>query len=109
MQAPPPDADETGRLEALQRYLVLETPPERALDELTRVAAYVCQTPIALLTLLDAQRQRITSSVGPGLSETPRELAFCSHAIHAADLFIIPDALEAVSYTHLTLPTNREV
>ena len=50
MQAPPPVADETGRLEALHRYEVLETPPEGVLDDLTRIAAYVCRTPIALLT-----------------------------------------------------------
>jgi two-component system, cell cycle sensor histidine kinase and response regulator CckA len=94
MQAPPPVTDETGRLEALARYQVLETPPERALDELTRVAAHVCQTPIALLTFLDAQRQWITARVGPAIPESPRRLAFCAHAIHAADLFIIADTLD---------------
>ena len=85
MQAPPPVADETGRLEALQRYQVLETPPEEVLDDLTRIAAYVCQTPIALLTLVDAQRQWFKSRIGLSLSETPRRLSFGAHAIHAAD------------------------
>ena len=72
MQAPPPVADEQARLEALHRYKVLETPPEAGLDDLTRLAAYVCQTPIALLTFVDAGRQWFKSRVGLSLSETPR-------------------------------------
>ncbi len=91
MQAPPPVADEPGRLEALQRYKVLETPPEGALDDLVRIAAYVCQAPIALLTLVDAERQWFKSRIGFSPSETPRQLSFCAHAIHASDLFIVED------------------
>jgi two-component system cell cycle sensor histidine kinase/response regulator CckA len=94
MQAPPPVADEKGRLEALQRYKVLETPPEGVLDDLTRMAAYVCQTPTALLTLIDAERQWFKSRVGFPLGETPRDLSFCAHAIHDTDLFVIPDTRE---------------
>ena len=82
MQAPPPVADETGRLEALQRYRVLETPPEGVLDDLTRTAAYVCQAPMALLTLVDGHRQWFKSRIGIALQETSRELSFCAHAIH---------------------------
>ena len=91
MQAPPPVADETGRLEALRRYEVLETPPEGVLDDLTRIAAYVCQTPIALVTLVDAQRQWFKSRIGLSLSETPRQLSFCAHAIHATDIYVVED------------------
>ena len=91
MQAPPPVADETGRLEALRRYEVLETPPEGVLDDLTRIAAYVCQTPIALVTLVDAQRQWFKSRIGLALSETPRQLSFCAHAIHATDVYVVED------------------
>ena len=91
MQAPPPVADETGRLEALRRYEVLETPPEGVLDDLTRIAAYVCQTPIALVTLVDAQRQWFKSRIGLALSETPRQLSFCAHAIHATDVYVVDD------------------
>ena len=93
MQAPPPVADETGRLEALHRYEVLETPPEGVLDDLTRIAAYVCQTPIALVTLVDAQRQWFKSRIGLSLSETPRQLSFCAHAIHATDVYVVEDLL----------------
>ena len=91
MQAPPPVADEPGRLEALQRYKVLETSPEGALDDLVRIAAYVCQAPIALLTLVDAERQWFKSRIGFSPSETPRQLSFCAHAIHAEDVFVVED------------------
>ena len=91
MHAPPPVADEPGRLEALQRYKVLETPPEGALDDLVRIAAYVCQAPIALLTLVDAERQWFKSRIGFSPSETPRQLSFCAHTIHASDLFVVED------------------
>src|SRR6478752_447787 len=93
MQAPPPIADEKGRLAALQRYKVLETPPEPVLDDLTRIAAYVCQAPIALLTLVDGQRQWFKSRLGMLLDETPRRLSFCAHAIHATDLYVVDDML----------------
>ena len=92
MQAPPPIADETGRLAALQRYKILETPPEGVLDDLTRVAAYVCQAPIALLTFIDSDRQWFKSRIGLALAETPRELAFCGHTLHATDSFVVEDA-----------------
>ncbi len=92
MQAPPPTADETGRLAALQRYRILQTPPEGGLDDLTRLAAHVCQTPIALLTLIDRDRQWFKSRIGLALSETPRDVAFCAHTLHAADVLVIEDA-----------------
>src|SRR6187549_3234161 len=91
MQAPPPVADETGRLAALQRYKVLDTPPEGVLDDLTRTAAYVCRAPIALLTLIDGHRQWFKSRIGLSAAETPRRLSFCGHALHAADLFVVED------------------
>jgi two-component system, cell cycle sensor histidine kinase and response regulator CckA len=93
MQAPPPVADETGRLAALQRYKLLETPPDRGLDDLTRLTSYVCRTPIALLTLVDADRQWFKSRIGLSLIETPRRLSFGAHAIHAADLYVVEDTL----------------
>jgi PAS domain S-box-containing protein len=99
MQAPPPTADEPGRLAALQRYQVLQTPPEGVLDELTRLAAYVCQTPIALLTLVDRDRQWFKSRVGVTLTETPRDVAFCGHTLHAADALVIEDAWRDERFT----------
>lgn len=90
--APLPD-DESARLAALQRYQVLDTPPESDFDDLTRLAAMICGTPIALISLVDANRQWCKSRVGMAASETPRDVAFCAHGIlHPDELFIIPDA-----------------
>jgi two-component system, cell cycle sensor histidine kinase and response regulator CckA len=93
MQAPPAIATEAGRLDALRRYRVLETPPEDSLDDLTRLAAHVCQAPIALLTLVDADRQWFKSRIGLAVSETPRALSFCAHALLVPDVLVVPDTL----------------
>lgn len=85
--------NETARLQELYRYQVLNTPPEPDLDELTRFAADICQTPIALISLVDADRQWFKSKVGITLSETPRALSFCTHAIQQPDLLVVTDTL----------------
>jgi anti-sigma regulatory factor (Ser/Thr protein kinase) len=87
------DRDETARLEALRRHHILDTEPERAFDDLTVLASHICGTPIALLTLVDADRQWFKSRVGITVSETSRAISFCSHAIEQRDLFVIPDTL----------------
>jgi anti-sigma regulatory factor (Ser/Thr protein kinase) len=87
-------ADETARLEALARYRILDTEPEQAFDDLTLLASHICGTPIALVTLIDADRQWFKSKVGLSITETSRSLAFCDHAIRHGNLFTIPDALE---------------
>ncbi len=93
MQAPPPIADEPGRLAALQRYKVLETPPDGVLDDLTRLAGYVCRTPIALLTFVDREREWFTSRVGLAIGETAsRAVRSARHALQSADPFVIEDA-----------------
>jgi PAS domain S-box-containing protein len=91
MQAPPPVADERGRLDALQRYRILGTPPERELDDLASLAGKVCQTPIVLLTLVDERRQWFKSKLGLSPAESPRDISICGHALHAADLFVVAD------------------
>lgn len=84
--------NETARMKALCQYEILDTAPEKAFDDLTHLAAYICGTPIALVSLVDTNRQWFKSKVGLEASETPRDIAFCGHAILQTDLFIIPDA-----------------
>ena len=87
--------NEAARLDTLQRYAILDTPPEQAFDDLAAVAAALCDVPVALVSLVDAGRQWFKANVGlPDLRETPRELSFCAHAILAPDrVFEVNDAL----------------
>lgn len=85
--------DEARRLAALRELGVLDTSPEAAFDTITRTAAQLCGVPIALISLIDAQRQWFKSNVGlAGVAETPRDAAFCDHAIRDAALLEVPDA-----------------
>ena len=85
------DAAESARLAALRRYRILDTEPERAFDDLTHLAAHLCGTPIALITLVDADRQWFKARVGLSVSETARSVSFCAHAIKHPDLFVVND------------------
>ncbi|MTJ09760.1 response regulator [Anabaena sp. UHCC 0204] len=99
--------DEAARIDALLQYKILDTPPEVAFDELTRLAAYICETPIALVTLIDTNRQWFKSKIGLTTSETPREIAFCNHAIGQKDIFIVPNASLDPRFANNTLVTSE--
>lgn len=85
--------NEPSRLAALLAFELLDTPAEAMFDNITTLAAHICNTPIALISLIDAEHQWFKSRVGLGVSETPRELAFCAHAINRDELFEIENAL----------------
>ena len=89
--APLPE-NESERLEALQRYEVLDTESEQKFDDLTLLAKHICDAPIALISFVDAERQWFKSRIGLTTSQTPRAVSFCGHAILEEDVMVVPDA-----------------
>ncbi|QHG14679.1 sensor domain-containing diguanylate cyclase [Nostoc sp. ATCC 53789] len=93
--------NEAERLKALTDYNILDTLPEQAFDDLTAIAAYVCKTPIALISLVDADRQWFKSNIGLKVRETPRESAFCSHAIlQPENILVVPNAIKDARFAN---------
>lgn len=90
MSAPIPK-NEARRIKVLWQYEILDTVPEEVFDELADLAALICGAPIALITLVDENRQWFKSKVGVSVSETGRDVSLCAHAILQNDLLIIPD------------------
>ncbi len=97
--------NERKRLEVLWQYDVLDTVPEQVFDDLTELAASICEAPIALLTLVDEKRQWFKSKVGVSVNETSRDISFCGHAILYRELFIVPDATRDARFAHNPLVT----
>jgi len=89
----PRPADEPERLRVLRELLVLDSPPEAIFDRIAQLASEICNTPIALISLVDDERQWFKANVGlHGVTQTPRSLAFCAHSILQDDVFEVPDA-----------------
>jgi two-component system, NtrC family, sensor kinase len=82
------------RVAVLEKYAILDTEPEQAFDDLTLLASFICKTPIAMISLIDENRQWFKSKVGMTVSETPRDVAFCSVAIQQSDVMVVPDTLK---------------
>ena len=91
MTAPLPD-NEAARLAVLREHRILDTAPTAEFDDLVRLAAQLCGVPIAAVSLIDEDRQWFKSELGLGVTETPREAAFCAHTILGCDLLVVPDA-----------------
>jgi GAF domain-containing protein len=93
MLVPPKPDNEASRLAALYSLLLLDTPPEQRFDKIVDFATQEFDVPIALITLLDDDRQWFKASVGMGTTcQTSRDISFCGHAILRSEIMVIPDA-----------------
>ena len=92
MMKPPLPANESERLETLRDYEVLDSEAEQEFDELTFLASHICGTPVAIVSLVDEDRQWFKSKVGLDAEQTSRDVSFCGHAILEEGVFVVPDA-----------------
>jgi signal transduction histidine kinase/ActR/RegA family two-component response regulator len=107
MPSAPIPSNEAERLAALQAYDILDTLPEKSFDDLTRIAAHICQTPIVLVSLVDGERQWFKSRIGMDDTETSREVSFCAHAIlDQHHVMTVPDATQDPRFADNPLVTG---
>jgi serine phosphatase RsbU (regulator of sigma subunit) len=92
MKIPVKHIRETERLDALRNSGLLDTAPEQEYDDITLLASFITKSPVSMISLIDANRQWFKSKIGIDLTETPRDEAFCAHAIHESEIFEVEDA-----------------
>lgn len=106
MKVAPKPANEQARIEELKSYEILDTLPEKDFDDLTLLASEICQTPIALITLIEEERQWFKSKVGIDGTETTRRDSFCSHTIIQDQVLVVPDSLKDDRFSDNPFVTN---
>jgi two-component system, NtrC family, sensor kinase len=92
MQTPPSIENEECRLAALHEYDILDSLPESSYDDIAILASMICGTPVAMISLVDKNRQWFKARVGVNAAETSRDISFCGHAIAQSNLFVVKDA-----------------
>ncbi|MFO1515269.1 MAG: GAF domain-containing protein [Verrucomicrobiota bacterium] len=100
--------NEVKRLKVLWQYDVLDTVPEEVFDDLTDLAAHICEAPVALISLVDENRQWFKAKIGTSLKETSRDISFCAHAILNDDLLLISDATKDPRFRDNPLVTGPQ-
>lgn len=107
MHKPALPPNEAERLAALHALKILDTPPEERFDRITRIAQRLFDVPIALVSLVDANRQWFKSRQGLEASETPRDISFCGHAILGDDVFVVPDTQQDLRFCDNPMVTGE--
>ncbi len=107
MKKAPILSTENERIKALLELNILDTPPEIQYDDLALIASEICQTPIALVSLVDSDRQWFKAKVGLEVSQTSRDVSFCGHAIEQAEIFEVPDAFADERFHDNPLVTGK--
>ncbi|HUP12257.1 MAG TPA: PAS domain S-box protein, partial [Niastella sp.] len=107
MENAPLPGKENARLLALKEYHILDTPAEAELDDLTRLASLICNTPIALITLIDEHRQWFKTNIGLKQTETARNVSFCQHAILENGIYEIPNTTENAVFANNPMVTGN--
>ena len=107
MEKAPIPINEFERIEALRNLQILDTPPEERFDRLTRLARRLFSVPEALVSLVDEDRQWFKSHIGTDVTETPRDISFCGHAILGDEVFVVPNALEDPRFADNPLVTHK--
>lgn len=107
MKIAPLPNNEQARLETLRKYEILDTEPDEALDAMVELAAYICEVPISAISLVDENRQWFKAITGLDAKETPRDVAFCAHAILQTTPLVVPDATQDERFHDNPLVTSQ--